>query len=117
MAGQRRVSSIDVDDRDFIRGLERAVSKIKATSAQDLLRFGLGVQNRARELCPVDTGRLRSSIHSTPGHDAQGPFVEIGTNVVYALPVEFGTSKAPAQPFLRPGLAEEASSFRWTGAR
>jgi HK97 gp10 family phage protein len=117
VAGQRRGTTVDVDARGFTKGLERAVARIKITSTEDLTRFGLGVQNRARELCPVDTGRLRSSIQSVAGTDRDGPFVEVGTNVNYAMPVEFGTSKAKAQPFLRPALAEEAGSFRWTGAQ
>ena len=29
---------------------------------------------------------------------------EVGTNVEYALYVEFGTSKQSAQPFMRPAL-------------
>lgn len=117
MAGQRRGTTIDVDSRKFEAGLKRAVARIKVKSEADLARFGLDVQNRARELCPVDTGRLRSSIRSVPGKDTHGPFVAIGTNVTYAVFVEFGTSRARAQPYLRPALAEAAGSFRWTGAR
>lgn len=52
------------------------------------------VATKARELVPVDSGEL---------HDA---ISEVKTGVVvdcdHAAPVEFGTFKSPAQPFLRP---------------
>ena len=28
----------------------------------------------------------------------------VGTNIIYAIPLEFGTSKMAARPFIRPGL-------------
>lgn len=106
MAGQRRTSSIDVDAADFMRGLQRALDKLELQTERDLLRLAIRVQNNARELCPVDTGRLRSSIMHVPGEDARGPYVDVGTNVEYATHVEYGTSRMSAQPFLRPAFAE-----------
>ena len=108
---------LHIDSREYLAALHRAVEKMKLTSAADLARFGLDVQNRARALSPVDTGRLRSSIQSVPGVEDAGPYVEIGTNVKYARFVEFGTRHARAQPFLRPALMEAAHSWRWTGQR
>jgi HK97 gp10 family phage protein len=115
VAGQRRANTIDVDHAAFDAGLAAAVGRIKLKSAADLERFALDVQNRARELCPVDTGRLRSSVIHTMGTDEHGPYADIGTNVEYAPYVEFGTSHSAAQPYLRPALHEAASSFRWAG--
>lgn len=106
MAGQKRSSLIDVDDEAFQAGLARALREMKIDGEAGLLRVGLRVQNAARQLCPVDTGRLRSSITSVPGEDSLGPYVEVGTNVEYGAYVEFGTSRQAAQPFLRPALAE-----------
>ena len=37
--------------------------------------------------------------------------VYVGTNVEYAVPVELGTSKMPAKPFLKPGVADHAAEF------
>jgi phage gpG-like protein len=54
---------------------------------RDMLRRGLKVQMRAKTLCPVDTGRLRSSI--TLKIQADG--IVIGTNVTYAPFVHEGT--------------------------
>jgi HK97 gp10 family phage protein len=70
------------------------------------------IAERARQLAPVDSGRLRDSIHveaTEDGHD-----VVVGTD--YWAPVEFGhhlvawghdTGRdVPAQPFMRPALIE-----------
>ena len=72
--------------------------------AKDLQRRALQVDRAAKQLCPVDTGRLRSSITNQLGTDGGGLLAVIGTNVDYAPYVELGTSKAPAQPFLLPAL-------------
>lgn len=106
MAGQRRTSTIDVDDAAFLRGLQAALDRIELQTERDLIRLALRVQNAARELCAVDTGRLRSSIVHVKGSDARGPYVDIGTNVEYATHVEYGTVFMVAQPFLRPAFAE-----------
>lgn len=106
MAGQQRISSVDVDAADFLAGLKRAVAGLKLETTADLHRLGLRAVRNMQQLCPVDTGRLRASIGMTAGQDARGPYIDVGTNVDYALPVEYGTSHMDAQPFARPGLAE-----------
>lgn len=107
-SGARRGTSVscDVDDAAFRRGLQDALDRRAIKSKEGLTRLGLRVQNAARELAPVDTGRLRSSIRMISGEDADGFYVEVGTNVEYAVFVEYGTTRAAAQPFLRPALAE-----------
>lgn len=120
MAGQRQSTTLDVDSEAFLRGLRGAVSRMTLDGERGLLRLGLRVQNEARKFCPVDTGRLRSSIQHVPGRDDRGPYVDVGSNVKYAPFIEFGTFRAMAQPYLRPALAaavgyapaELAGSFR-----
>lgn len=106
MAGQNRTSTLDVDASGFLRGLQREMNRLELGSDRAVLRLAIDVQNRARQLCPVDTGRLRSSIVHQVGKDDRGFYVDVGSNVVYAPFVEFGTFKQPAQPYLRPALAE-----------
>jgi HK97 gp10 family phage protein len=69
-----------------------------------LARSAVKVEATAKRLCPVDTGRLRSSINHQLAHDGQGLLALVGTNVEYAIFVELGTSRTRPQPFLRPAL-------------
>ena len=65
----------------------------------------LQVVNGAKQLCPVDTGRLRDSITWQMGVVNGLPAAKIGTDVEYAVYVELGTRYMKAQAFLRPALA------------
>jgi len=75
------------------------------------------IRDKAKELCPVDTGSLKKSIRRTAyarekGHIHQmgvraGGYVtnpRTGRKVDYASYVEYGTSRTPAQPYLRPAV-------------
>lgn len=77
-------------------------------AGKDLARRAIRVNRRAKQLAPVDTGRLRSSVTHEMGQDGRGLVARIGTNVDYAPHIEFGTSRMRAQPFLRPALAAGA---------
>lgn len=72
--------------------------------AKTLVRRAIQVDRAAKRLAPVDTGRLRSSINWRIERDPFGLRAVVGTNVHYAVYQEFGTSKMPAHPFLRPAL-------------
>lgn len=109
MAGQQRTTGVIVDDAAFQAGLKQAVARLKLDTEADLVRFGQRAVRSMRQLCAVDTGRLRGSIGVSQGRDARGLFLDIGTSVDYALPVEYGTRYQAAQPFVRPGLAEAAA--------
>ena len=100
----RPTTTVDMDDAAFRKALPAALNRIKLRTEGDLSRLGLLVQNEARKLAPVDTGRLRASIQHTPGRDSKGAYVDVGTNVEYAVFVEYGTSRSPAQPYMRPAL-------------
>ena len=96
------------------------------------------VVNKAVEKAPHITGTLRRSIHvgnhaaeSSPGftpNDIAGTYSDIGgkeikphsatllvgTNLIYAATQEFGdpSRNIPAQPYLRPALAEEEKAVK-----
>lgn len=53
----------------------------------------------------VDTGQLRASYTHRLGEDAEGPYVEIGTNLKTAPWLEFGTRRMQPRPHLRPAVA------------
>jgi HK97 gp10 family phage protein len=64
---------------------------------------GIVCEGSTKRRCPVDTGRLRSSYKYTN----QGKMeCTVGTNTFYAPFVEFGTSRARAQPHLFPGFQD-----------
>ena len=53
---------------------------------------------KAMQIVPVDTGALKGSITKAGG----GSHWIATATMPYAIHVEFGTRKMPAQPFLRP---------------
>jgi hypothetical protein len=59
----------------------------------------------------VRTGRLRASITWRPGQDDVSPYVDIGSNVLYAPYVELGTRRMAARPYLRPALQAARASW------
>jgi HK97 gp10 family phage protein len=71
-----------------------------------LLRLGLSETERSaeamaqtgRQLAPVETGLLRSSITA----DINDLQAEVGPTVYYAVFVEYGTSRMAPQPFMGP---------------
>jgi len=90
----------------------------KASLIPLLDKIGFAIEGKAKELCPADTGRLRSSIQHKPIPEELS--VVIGTNVEYAKYVEF---MAPLEhprpgrecgqmPFLRPSLFLSKNTIR-----
>lgn len=56
----------------------------------------------AQSLVPIDTGALRNDIAVIqPAADGVGTY---GASLEYAEPVEFGTGRMAAQPYLRPSI-------------
>lgn len=87
------------DSISFFRfGLRREIQAIT-----DL--HGLLIESTAKELCPVDTGVLRASIH----YDK--PAGTISTNIIYAPFQELGTVHHRAQPFLFPAAERWRNSY------
>ena len=82
----------------LMRGL--ALETVVAERTKEaMLRLNERVADVARELCPVESGRLRSTIYA----DEDG----VGATAPYAMSVEVGTRKNKAQPFLRPAFDTE----------
>lgn len=74
--------------------------------AKDLARRAINVDRRAKQLAPVDTGRLHASIDWGLRRDDTGLFAVIGSDVEYAIFQELGTRFQAAHPYLRPALDE-----------
>lgn len=88
-----------VIDGEALKALFESTS---GPTAKLLKQVGIKCVSGAKRLCPVDTGRLRSSITEELRHDGDGLVEVVGTDVEYAAFVELGTSRMRAQPYLRP---------------
>ena len=95
---------------------------VKDAANKFLEAAGIAVAGQAKELCPVDSGRLRGSITwatNKKGSQTEAPSgpedgikqrsvayeVAIGSNVIYAEYMEYGTARMPTgKPYLRPAL-------------
>jgi HK97 gp10 family phage protein len=90
----------------IIGGLSKLMDQLDAVGLEftneDLVAGAEVIMQKARDLCPVDTGFLRDSAFI----DDQSAEVLIGFSAEYASYVEFGTYKMEAQPFLRPAIDE-----------
>lgn len=95
-----------------LRRLQHAVDhRVQTRVALDCAEI---VADRARQLAPVDTGRLRDSIgvSLTPPREMsfsiRGDEVRVyigpSADVAYAPYVEFGTWRQAPHPFMRPAL-------------
>lgn len=98
------ILEIRADNR---REVAEAIDKAVAAALEEM---GLACEGFAKLACPVDTGRLRSSItHMTKPSDNA---VYVGTNVEYGPDVELGTVHMDARPFLKPAAADHADAYR-----
>ena len=82
--------------------LERKQKEVDAELKKAVTSSCLLVEKDAKKLCPVDTGRLRSSITHEVLEVTKSNFGgRVGTNVEYAPYIEFGTKRnRKATPFL-----------------
>lgn len=101
---------------NLMRKLEAKQAQVKRATKRGITKACLIVEAYAKEnMTPespsspgeppaVVTGTLRASItHRVDDEDSE-PVGYVGTGVKYAQPLEFGTSKMAARPFLFPAL-------------
>lgn len=106
MAGNS-VTVAMVGSDELAAALRQIAAQAPDLAARVLDNAAMRVEASAKQRCPVDTGRLRSSIQV--GGD--GLQRTVGTNVEYGPYIEFGTSKRPAKPFLGPAAEQERPKF------
>lgn len=96
---------IEVEDfSDDIRAaIENAIER-------GLMAIGETAEAYAKEIVPVDTGRLRNSLTYEVAADEQA--VYIGSRVEYAPAVELGTSRMRPRPYLKPAATEHTAEYR-----
>lgn len=94
-----------VEVKDYSKDVKAVYEQARERSLEII---GLTAEKYAKEITPVDTGRLRNSIT----HNVDGNEVYVGSNVEYAPHVEYGTIKQKAQPFLRPAATGHTSTYK-----
>jgi len=111
---------LDAVERYLARIIPEALEEAALTALDEAVEDGV---ERAKQIVPVDTGALRKSIRKEPSpHREQDSYIagitaggggvtnpRTGREVDYAAYVEYGTSRAPAQPYLRPSLRHAAT--------
>lgn len=108
-----------MNDMDrLITLLQAQKMRVQTAASMGIFKAGLLVEGDAKRLCPVDTGRLRSSITTERRFDGDKPVASVGSNVEYGPYVEFGTGQSgepsvshrvdwagqPPKPFMRPAM-------------
>jgi len=76
-----------------------------------MTRAVIQIEGDAKRVVPVDTGNLRRSLTHEVTADGGGAVGTVGTNVRYARPVEFGTYKMKAQPYLGPAFTKNRAAI------
>ncbi len=83
---------------------------VKNVKVRSLMKCGAIVENYAKQDAPVDTGRLRNSIHHEMENDDT---VNIGTDVEYAIFQELGTSRGVTEKrYLTNGVRDHISEYK-----
>lgn len=108
-------------------------AEFEAACLRALEKCGLVAEGYAKKGCPVDTGNLRNSITHEVKDDEKavyigtnseyGPYVELGTGIYYPggrqTPWVYEDAKGNwhlthgqrAQPYLKPAVADHASTY------
>jgi HK97 gp10 family phage protein len=112
--------------------LDRIAAGLNTNTEVVLINFALEIEGLAKDIVAIDTGALKSSIHTRgkdgtntnenkdygEGHEqneipaAGGDVMAVvGTGMNYAAYVELGTSKMAAQPYLGPAVEVKSNKL------
>lgn len=96
-------------DVTFTSNRAELLAAVNEAKKRALEIMGGKAESYAKQLAPVDTGRLRNSItHAQLDENTE----VIGSNVEYAPYQELGTSRMAAHPFLRPAAENHAEEYK-----
>lgn len=93
--------------KHFALKLRRWAAGIEPAAEAAVSAAALRGAEAARQLAPVDSGELRGGIVARHG----GLQAEVVSSAAHSAMVEFGTSRAAAQPYLLPMAREMRGEF------
>lgn len=94
--------SISITLDEVTPKLIKGIALMKQAIAAALEAAGAEMEATARQIVPVDTGFLQSTIyHKVDPNDLS---LELGATADYAAYVEMGTRRMAAEPYLRPAF-------------
>ena len=104
---------LSIEDMSFkmVDNSGKALSEFNAKLTRGLAAVGMTAEGYAKKECPYDTGRLQNSI----SNEVEENNVYIGTNVEYAVYVEFNDkAKHPSgnAHFLRNAAANHSNEYK-----
>lgn len=108
--GSRLAALFDSPSGPVAKSLKRRGIRVQREAIRSVHQAGTGRQyGRHTASAPgqppaTDTGRLAASIREELRSDSKGLVEVIGSDVIYAKPLERGTRKMAPRPFLRPAL-------------
>lgn len=95
--------SCDIEGvEEFKAAMERFDSAMQRHVHRQLVSWAADVKALAKQLVPVRSGHLRSSIYAK----IREWVAEVGAEATYALFVEFGTRYMRARPYLYPAIKD-----------
>ena len=95
--------SCEIDGvEEFKAAVEKFDSALQRQVHRQLASWAADVKALARQLVPVRTGHLRSTIYAK----IREWVAEIGAEATYAMFIEFGTRYMRARPYLYPAIQQ-----------
>jgi HK97 gp10 family phage protein len=95
--------------------LDRSGPYVAARIDKIVVKTAHDVEGYAKQIVPVDTGNLRSSITTTTGRDGVGSgytaWAEIGPEASYGHFVEWGTHRQAPQAYMGPAADRYSGTF------
>ena len=110
-----RVNGKSVHDEDLDQIFERLAkwgNEVVNVNEEALTEALEIICAAAKQNAPVDTGTLRDSIRIRKRRRGNTVMGTVGSSLDYAPPIEFGTSKMEAQPYLYPAIKNNRARVR-----
>lgn len=111
----------------FRTGLALSITATRNAMADSMRKMAAEMVDQIKAGAPTKTGALKESVRFVEYYRPSGPAMELqvgNSKVRYAAHVEYGTSKEPAHPFVRPvverlkkrypGQIEQAIAETWS---